>query len=47
MIMQFVSNPSNFQDINGYAADVNNDGVITDDDATLIQQYCLEIIDHF
>ena len=46
-IMQFVGNPSEYGDLDKRAADVNYDGVITDEDATLVQQYLLHLIDHF
>ena len=46
-IEQFIGNPENYPLTNVRAADVNNDGVITDEDALLIQKYNINLIKHF
>ena len=46
-IQQFLANPNKYSGLDERAADVNYDGVITEEDATLVQKYTLYLINHF
>lgn len=45
--MQFIVNPDKYDDIDERTADVNGDGVITPEDATIIRNYVLGVINYF
>lgn len=46
-ISKFIANPNDFSNFDKRTADVNEDGVITEEDDNLVMSYLVGLVEHF